>query len=101
VSTLSGGNQQKLIIAKWLLTHPDVLLLDEPTRGVDIAAKAEIYNQILDAAREGLTVVVASSEIEELMLLCDRILVLCEGRMTGLVARHAFSVEKLVELAAP
>jgi ribose transport system ATP-binding protein len=101
VSTLSGGNQQKLIIGKWLLTHPDVLLLDEPTRGVDIAAKAEIYNQILDAAREGLTVVVASSEIEELMLLCDRILVLCEGRMTGLVAREAFSVERLVELAAP
>jgi ribose transport system ATP-binding protein len=101
VSTLSGGNQQKLIIAKWLLTQPDVLLLDEPTRGVDIAAKAEIYQQILAAAREGLTVVVASSEIEELMLLCDHILVLCEGRMTGLVARDAFSVEKLVELAAP
>ena len=101
VSTLSGGNQQKLIIGKWLMTHPKVLLLDEPTRGVDVAAKAEIYRQILDAARAGLTVVVASSEIDELILLCDRILVLCEGRAKGILERSEFSGDALIELASP
>ncbi|GAB2912295.1 sugar ABC transporter ATP-binding protein [Paraburkholderia jirisanensis] len=101
VATLSGGNQQKLIIGKWLMTQPAILLLDEPTRGVDVAAKAEIYNQILQAARAGLTVVVASSEIDELMLMCDRILVLCEGRAAGVLERSAFSAEQLVKLASP
>jgi ribose transport system ATP-binding protein len=101
VATLSGGNQQKLIIGKWLMTHPTILLLDEPTRGVDVAAKGEIYSQILQAARDGLTVVVASSEIDELMLLCDRILVLCEGRAAGVLHRPEFSAEQLVKLASP
>jgi ribose transport system ATP-binding protein len=101
VATLSGGNQQKLIIGKWLMTQPAILLLDEPTRGVDVAAKGEIYTQILQAARGGLTVVVASSEIDELMLLCDRILVLCEGRATGVLERAGFSAEHLVKLASP
>ena len=101
VATLSGGNQQKLIIGKWLMTQPAILLLDEPTRGVDVAAKAEIYSQILQAARSGLTVVVASSEIDELMLMCDRILVLCEGRARGVLERDAFSADELVKLASP
>ncbi|MEM5438944.1 sugar ABC transporter ATP-binding protein [Paraburkholderia diazotrophica] len=101
VATLSGGNQQKLIIGKWLMTQPAILLLDEPTRGVDVAAKAEIYSQILQAARSGLTVVVASSEIDELMLMCDRILVLCEGRARGVLEREAFSADELVKLASP
>jgi ribose transport system ATP-binding protein len=101
VATLSGGNQQKLIIGKWLMTHPAILLLDEPTRGVDVAAKGEIYSQVLQAARDGLTVVVASSEIDELMLLCDRILVLCEGRVAGVLDRPAFSAAQLVKLASP
>jgi ribose transport system ATP-binding protein len=101
VATLSGGNQQKLIIGKWLMTRPVILLLDEPTRGVDVAAKGEIYSQILQAARGGLTVVVASSEIDELMLLCDRILVLCEGRAAGVLERAEFSAGQLVRLASP
>ncbi|MGF6469285.1 sugar ABC transporter ATP-binding protein [Paraburkholderia youngii] len=101
VATLSGGNQQKLIIGKWLMTQPAILLLDEPTRGVDVAAKAEIYSQILQAARSGLTVVVASSEIDELMLMCDRILVLCEGRGRGVLEREAFSADELIKLASP
>ena len=101
VATLSGGNQQKLIIGKWLMTQPVLLLLDEPTRGVDVAAKAEIYQQILQAARAGLTVVVASSEIDELMLMCDRILVLCEGRSRGVLERAAFSADELVKRASP
>ncbi|WP_250527267.1 sugar ABC transporter ATP-binding protein [Caballeronia sp. GAWG2-1] len=100
-STLSGGNQQKLIIGKWLMTKPRLLLLDEPTRGVDVAAKAEIYRQILAAAREGVTVIVASSEIDELMLLSDRILVMCEGRARGILPREQFSVDALVRMASP
>src|SRR5262249_7031842 len=101
VATLSGGNQQKLIIGKWLMTQPAILLLDEPTRGVDVAAKAEIYSQILQAARSGLTVVVARSEIDELMLMSDRILVVCEGRARGVLERDAFSADELVKLASP
>ncbi|MEX3927038.1 sugar ABC transporter ATP-binding protein [Paraburkholderia sp. BR10936] len=100
-SSLSGGNQQKLIIGKWLMTKPRILLLDEPTRGVDVAAKAEIYRQILDAARSGVTVLIASSEIDELTLLCDRILVLCEGRAKQIVPRSDFSGDLLINLASP
>jgi ribose transport system ATP-binding protein len=100
-STLSGGNQQKLIIGKWLMTRPRVLLLDEPTRGVDVAAKAEIYRQVLAAARDGVTVIVASSEIDELMLLADRILVMCEGQARGTLVREQFSGELLISMASP
>jgi ribose transport system ATP-binding protein len=100
-STLSGGNQQKLIIGKWLMTKPRVLLLDEPTRGVDVAAKAEIYRQVLAAARDGVTVIVASSEIDELMLLSDRILVMCEGHSRGVLTREQFSGELLISMASP
>jgi ribose transport system ATP-binding protein len=100
-STLSGGNQQKLIIGKWLMTKPRILLLDEPTRGVDVAAKAEIYRQILAAARDGVTVIVASSEIDELMLLSDRILVMCEGRARGVLTREQFSGDVLIKMASP
>jgi ribose transport system ATP-binding protein len=100
-NSLSGGNQQKLIIGKWLMTKPRILLLDEPTRGVDVAAKAEIYRQILEAARSGVTVLIASSEIDELTLLCDRILVLCEGRAKDILPRSDFSGEVLIRLASP
>lgn len=99
-NSLSGGNQQKLIIGKWLMTRPRILLLDEPTRGVDVAAKAEIYRQILGAAREGVTVLIASSEIDELTLLCDRILVLCEGRAKRILPRGEFSGDALISLAS-
>lgn len=98
--TLSGGNQQKLIIGKWLLRKPRLLLLDEPTRGVDTAAKTDIYGLIRTATDAGLTVVIASAEIDELMLLCDRILVLCAGRATGILAREEFSADNLIRLAA-
>lgn len=98
--TLSGGNQQKLIIGKWLMRRPRLLLLDEPTRGVDTAAKAEIYALIRKATESGLTVLIASAEIDELMLLCDRIVVLGEGRMTGTLQRAEFSADSLLRLAA-
>src|SRR5262245_5393634 len=83
VTSLSGGNQQKAIIGRWLLTRPKVLLLDDPTRGVDVGAKAELYRLIDGLCREGLAVIVTSSELPELLTLSDRILVLCEGRVPG------------------
>ena len=83
VGELSGGNQQKVVLAKWLLTEPEVLFLDEPTRGIDIGAKVEIYRWIARLASEGMAVVMASSEMPELLGLCHRILVLREGRKSA------------------
>jgi ribose transport system ATP-binding protein len=99
--TLSGGNQQKLVIGKWLLTKPRVLLLDEPTRGIDVGAKAEIYRLIGTLAEQGLALVLVSSELPELTLLSDRILVLCEGRPTAMLSRDQFSHETILEYASP
>jgi methyl-galactoside transport system ATP-binding protein len=87
IRTLSGGNQQKVIIGRWLLTAPEVLLLDEPTRGIDVGAKFEIYNLILKLAQEGKSVIMVSSEMPELIGICDRILVMSNGRMAGIVER--------------
>lgn len=83
VKNLSGGNQQKIVLAKWLATRPKVLLLDEPTRGIDINAKAEIYKLIIRLANEGLGILVVSSELPEILAISDRILVMAEGRLTG------------------
>ena len=101
-ATLSGGNQQKVVIGKWLATLPRVLLLDEPTRGIDVGAKREIYDLIFRLARdEGLAIVVVSSEMPELLLLSDRILVMAEGYQTGLIGRDEASEERIMQLAAP
>ena len=100
--TLSGGNQQKVVIGKWLGTQPRVLLLDEPTRGIDVGAKREIYDLIFRLAREdGLAIIVVSSELPELLLLSDRILVMSEGRQRGIVARADATEERIMQLAAP
>ncbi|WEX74619.1 sugar ABC transporter ATP-binding protein [Sinorhizobium numidicum] len=99
--TLSGGNQQKVVIGKWLATGPRVLLLDEPTRGIDVGAKREIYDLIFKLAGEGLAIVVVSSELPELLHLADRILVMAEGRQTGLISREEASEERIMQLAAP
>lgn len=99
ITNLSGGNQQKCIIGRWLKTKPDVLLLDDPTRGVDVGAKAELYRVIDMLARDGLGVIVTSSELPELITLCDRILVLCEGRLTGELQRDEFTEHRIMELA--
>jgi ribose transport system ATP-binding protein len=101
VATLSGGNQQKIVIGKWLATEPRILLLDEPTRGIDIGAKQEIYQLIFDLAERGLGIVVVSSELPELLLVSDRILVMCEGHQTGLLRRDEATQEKIMHLAAP
>lgn len=101
VSTLSGGNQQKIVIGKWLATRPRVLLLDEPTRGIDVGAKQEIYDLVFNLAAEGLGILLVTSELPELLLLCDRILVMCEGRQTGMLARAEATEEAVMHLAAP
>ncbi|MBA3447227.1 MAG: sugar ABC transporter ATP-binding protein [Pseudaminobacter sp.] len=99
--TLSGGNQQKVVMGKWLATRPRVLLLDEPTRGIDVGAKREIYDLVFKLAREGLAIAVVSSELPELLLLADRILVMSEGRQTGMLSRAEASEERIMQLAAP
>lgn len=99
VGTLSGGNQQKVALAKWLATAPRVFLLDEPTRGVDIGAKAEIYALIRALAAEGAAVLVISSELPELLQLCDRIAVMAQGRVVGALPAVAATEENLLALA--
>ncbi len=99
ITSLSGGNQQKAIIGRWLLARPKVLLLDDPTRGVDVGAKAELYHLIDRLCRDGLGVIVTSSELPELLTLCDRILVLCEGRLTGEFTRAEATEERIMHAA--
>ena len=97
--TLSGGNQQKVVLGKWLLTNPRVLFLDEPTRGIDVGAKQEIYGQINRLAKQGLAIVLVSSELPEVLGLADRILVLHEGRVTGEFSRETATPEKIMTCA--
>jgi ribose transport system ATP-binding protein len=101
VATLSGGNQQKIAIGKWLETAPRVLLLDEPTRGIDVGAKDEIYQLIFRLAADGLAIVVVTSEMPELILLSDRVLVMCEGRQAGVLTGAEATQETIMRLAAP
>lgn len=99
VRKLSGGNQQKVVLARWLLRKPKVLILDEPTRGIDIGAKAEIYRIIADLAREGVALLVISSELPEVLGLADRIVVMQNGRITGELARAEATEEAILNLA--
>ena len=100
IRSLSGGNQQKVIIGRWLLTKPEVLLLDEPTRGIDVGAKYEIYQLIINLAKEGKGVIMVSSEMPELLGVCDRILVLSGGGLAGEVDAKNTSQEEILTLAA-
>lgn len=100
IRSLSGGNQQKVILGRWLLTNPEVLLLDEPTRGIDVGAKYEIYQLILDLANKGKVVIMVSSEMPELLGVCDRILVMSNGRLAGEVNAGETSQEVIMTLAA-
>ena len=99
VTSLSGGNQQKTIIARWLRTKPKVLLLAAPTRGVDVGAKAELYRLMDSLCRDSLGILLTSSELPELLTVCDRIIVFCEGRLTGEFTREEATEEKLMEAA--
>ncbi|WP_226629269.1 sugar ABC transporter ATP-binding protein [Alloyangia pacifica] len=99
ITTLSGGNQQKVIFARTLLTEPTLLLLDEPTHGVDVGAKAELYDIVRAAADEGLTVVVASSELPEILALCDRVGILSKGCLAGVLSREEMDEAHILRLA--
>jgi ABC-type sugar transport system ATPase subunit len=99
VSTLSGGNQQKVVLAKWLATSPRVLMLDEPTRGVDVGAKAEIYQLLFDAAERGLGILVSSSENQELLTLCDRIVVMFRGLVAAELSRDEATEARIAHFA--
>ncbi len=100
ITSLSGGNQQKCILGRWLLTRPKVLLLDDPTRGIDVGAKAELYALIQKLCQEGLSVIVTSSEMPELLALCDRIMVLNEGRQTAIFDRAEATQPLIMEAAS-
>lgn len=100
IRSLSGGNQQKVILGRWLLTEPEVLLLDEPTRGIDVGAKYEIYQLIIDLANKGKIVMMVSSEMPELLGVCDRILVMSGGRLAGEVDARNTTQEEIMTLAA-
>ena len=97
--SLSGGNQQKVVIAKWVYKQPKILILDEPTRGVDIGAKKEIYNIINQLAAQGVAIILVSSELPEVLGMSDRIMVVCEGRVTGIVNAAEADQAKIMTLA--
>jgi L-arabinose transport system ATP-binding protein len=99
VANLSGGNQQKVVLARWMARRPRVLILDEPTRGVDVGAKAEIYHVINELAADGLAIVVISSELPEILALADRIVVMQAGAVTGELSRRDASEEAILALA--
>ena len=98
-ANLSGGNQQKVVLAKWLALSPKVLIFDEPTRGIDVVAKSEIYTLIRKLASERVSVIAISSEMEEVLGISDRIAVMHEGRITGILNRDQFSEEAVMRLA--
>ncbi|MGD0728427.1 MAG: sugar ABC transporter ATP-binding protein [Spirochaetia bacterium] len=100
VMNLSGGNQQKVLLARWLMKNSEILIIDEPTRGVDVGAKNEIYEFIRQMAKDGTSIIAISSELPELLILCDRIMVMCQGRKTGELLHGDATEEKLMHLCA-
>ena len=98
-SALSGGNQQKVVLGRWLMTEPKILLLDEPTRGLDVGAKAEIYQLINNLAKQGMAIIVVSSELPEVIGISDRIVTFCEGELTGEYLQEEATQEKLLQSA--
>lgn len=99
IRNLSGGNQQKVLIGRWLLTEPDILLLDEPTRGIDVGAKFEIYTLIAELAKQGKSIIMISSEMPELLGMSDRIMIMCEGRLTGILNREEATEQEIMRYA--
>ena len=99
VENLSGGNQQKVVLAKWLLSKCRVLILDEPTRGIDVGAKIEVYNLINELAKEGKAILVITSEIPELLGICDRVVVMARGKVSGSLTREEANQEAIMTLA--
>ena len=99
MKNLSGGNQQKVVIAKWLIKNCDILIFDEPTRGIDVGAKSEIYQLMNELVRMGKSIIMISSEMPELLRMSDRLVVMCEGRVTGELDISESTQEKIMTLA--
>lgn len=99
IGKLSGGNQQKVMIGRWLATSPKILILDEPTRGVDVGAKSEIYAMMNHLAKSGMAIIMISSEMPELINMSDRIYVMCDGIITGCLVHEEITQEKIMKLA--
>ena len=99
IGQLSGGNQQKVIIGRWLLTNPDFLILDEPTRGIDVGAKYEIYQIMIDLVKQGKSIIMISSEMPELIGMSNRIIVMCNGHITGEVEGEEATQERIMSFA--
>ena len=97
---LSGGNQQKVLLARWLILEPDILILDEPTKGIDVGAKAEIYKIMVELAKMGKAIIMISSDMLELLAMSDRIMVMAEGKATGILTKEQASQEIVLKLAA-
>jgi inositol transport system ATP-binding protein len=98
VANLSGGNQQKVVLARWLALRPKVLIVDEPTRGIDVGAKVEVHNLLFEMARSGIAIIAISSELPEILTISDRIVTMREGRVTGEVRRDAADEEMLMSM---
>ena len=99
IQSLSGGNQQKVLISRWLANDPDIFILDEPTRGIDLGAKYEIYCIIAELAKQGKSIIMISSEMSELIGMSDRIMVMCDGRVTGFIDGDKANQENIMALA--
>lgn len=99
IEALSGGNQQKVVLAKWMITDPDILMLDEPTRGIDVGAKYEIYKLMVELTKDKKTIIMVSSELPELIGMCDRIYVMAKGRITGMLEKEDFTQENIMAYA--
>ena len=97
---LSGGNQQKVVLGNWLATDPEILILDEPTRGVDVNAKFEIYNVMNELAKKGMAIILVSSELPEIINMCDRVCVIKEGRLMKILSQKEMSQEEIMKYAA-
>jgi ABC-type sugar transport system ATPase subunit len=98
-NNLSGGNQQKVVLAKWLCSNPKILIMDEPTRGIDVGAKAEFHALMSQLAQQGLAILMISSEMPEIMGMSDRVIVMCQGRVTGEYKRGAMTQEEIMASA--
>jgi inositol transport system ATP-binding protein len=99
IQNLSGGNQQKVLLSRWLLTDPDILIIDEPTRGIDVGAKSEIHRLMSELAKQGKAIIMVSSEMPEILGMSDRVVVMCEGRLVGEVSRKNATQENIMKLA--
>lgn len=100
IGSLSGGNQQKAMIAKWLSVNPSVIIMDEPTRGIDVGAKSEIHNMLRELSNKGIGIILISSELPEIIGMCDRVIVMHEGRITGEVCGQEITEKRIIMMAS-